>query len=93
MRVNYDLRDSIKNDSQHMLNDIEPGTVIPIRKHVATSKNVIALRGIAEEVFFDDNGNEIGRSQLIPGSDTHAIHIPKGAISSIGKFANVHDNL
>lgn len=78
LRMHYDLRDSVDDESQRMLNAIEPGTLIPIHKHSATSEDVIVLRGIAEEVFFDDEGRETGRYQLIPGSDTPAIHIPKG---------------
>lgn len=78
LRMHYDLRDSVEDESQRMLNAIEPGTVIPIHKHSFTSEDVIVLRGIAEEVFFDDEGKETGRYQLIPGGDTPAIHIPKG---------------
>ena len=78
LRMHYDLRNSPDDESQRMLNAIEPGTVIPIHKHSATSEDVIVLRGIAEEVFFDDNGNETARYQLVPGSDIPAIHIPKG---------------
>ena len=78
LRMHYDLRNTPDDESQRMLNAIEPGTVIPIHKHSLTSEDVIVLRGIAEEVFFDDQGKETGRYQLIPGSDTPAIHIPKG---------------
>lgn len=51
LRQNYDLRDSSNDESQRMLNAIEPGTVIPIHKHSVTSEDVIILRGIAEEFF------------------------------------------
>lgn len=33
LRVNYDLRDSAEDESQRMLNAIEPGTVIPVHRH------------------------------------------------------------
>ena len=36
------------------------------------------LRGIAEEVFFSDDGQEISRIQLVTGSDLTAVHIPMG---------------
>ena len=61
-----------------MLNAIEPGTVIPIHRHIGTSEDVVILRGKAEEVFFDDRGNEIGRWLLLPGGDIPAIHVPIG---------------
>ena len=78
MRMHYDLRDSADDESQRMLNAIEPGTVIPIHRHIMTSEDVIVLRGRAEEVFFDDKGNETGRCLLVPSSDTPAIHVPMG---------------
>ena len=78
LRMHYDLRDSENDESQRMLNAIEPGTVIPIHRHIMTSEDVIVLRGKAEEVFIDDKGNEIGRCLLVPGSDTPAIHVPMG---------------
>lgn len=78
LRKNYDLRDSVEDQSQRMLNAIEPGTVIPIHRHTGTSEDVIVLRGRAEEVFYDNLGNETGRFPLIPGGDTPAIHVPMG---------------
>lgn len=50
-----------------MLNAIEPGTVIGVHRHTGTSETVAVLRGVAEEVFFDEEGNEIGRYRLTPG--------------------------
>lgn len=76
LRMNYDLRDSREDESQRMLNAIEPGTIIPIHRHTGTSEDVVILRGKAEEVFYDDNGNETGRWLLVHGSDTPAIHVP-----------------
>ena len=78
LRQNYDLRDSVDDESQRMLNAIEPSTVIPVHRHTATSEDVIVLRGRAEEVFFDNKGNETGRFLLIPGSESPAVHVPMG---------------
>ena len=78
LRMHYDLRDSVDDESQRMLNAIEPGTVIPVHRHAGTSEDVVVLRGRAEELFFDGLGNETGRWLLAPGSDTPAIHVPRG---------------
>ena len=78
LRQHFDLRDSSEDESQRMLNAIEPGTVIPIHRHTMTSEDVVILRGRAEEVFYDNNGKETGRYLLVPGSDTPAIHVPMG---------------
>ena len=78
LRMHYDLRDSVDDESQRMLNAIEPGTEIPVHRHVGTSEDVVVLRGRAEELFFDGQGNETGRWLLAPGSDNPAIHVPRG---------------
>ena len=78
LRMHYDLRDSVDDQSQRMLNAIEPGTVIPVHRHTGTSEDVIILRGRAEEVFFDADGNETARFPLIPGGESPAIHVPMG---------------
>lgn len=76
--MHLDLRDSPDDESQRMLNAIEPGTVIPIHRHTLTSEDVIILRGCAEEIFFDSSGNEISRFLLSSGGDNVAIHVPIG---------------
>lgn len=82
LRMNMDLRDTTEDQSQRMLNAIEPGTVIPIHRHTMTSEDVIILRGRAEEVFFDGQGRETGRWLLTPGgaepNSAPAIHVPIG---------------
>lgn len=45
LRMNLDLRDSIDDQSQRMLNAIEPGSVIPIHRHQMSSETVVCLRG------------------------------------------------
>lgn len=78
LRMNMDLRDTPEDQSQRMLNAIEPGTVIPVHRHTMTSEDVVILRGRAEEVFFDEQGNETGRWRLEPGGEIPAIHVPIG---------------
>ena len=78
LRIHFDLRDSKDDDCQRMLNAIEPGTVIPVHRHTMTSEDVAILRGRAEEVFFDEQGNETGRWRLEPGGEIPAIHVPMG---------------
>lgn len=37
LRANLDLRNSAEDQSQRMLNALEPGTVMPIHRHKGTS--------------------------------------------------------
>lgn len=78
LRMNMDLRDSADDESQRMLNAIEPGTVIPVHRHNMTSEDVIILRGRAEEVFYDTSGKETARFLLVPSGDAPAVHVPVG---------------
>lgn len=82
LRMNYDLRDSSEDGSMRMLNAIEPGTMIPVHRHTMTSEDVIVLRGRAEELIFDDNGDVIERWLMTPGGvedgSVPAVHVPMG---------------
>ena len=57
LRQSLDLRNSPEDNSQRMLNALEPGTVMPIHRHHASSETVVLLRGKIKWVFFDDNDN------------------------------------
>ena len=57
LRQAMDLRNSPEDLSQRMLNALEPGTVMPIHRHHASSETVVILRGKVKWVFFDDNEN------------------------------------
>ncbi len=57
LRQAKDLRNSPEDDSQRMLNALEPGTVMPIHRHHASSETVIILQGKIRWMFFDDNDN------------------------------------
>ena len=53
LRMNIDLRTTPKDTSQRMLNALEPGTLVPIHRHLKTSETVICLEGCLDEVFFE----------------------------------------
>lgn len=78
LRMNYDLRNSDRDQSQRMLNAIEPGSVVPIHRHKETSETVVCLRGSLREIYYDDNGKETETTDLAPASDCVALNIPAG---------------
>lgn len=57
LRQNYDLRNSENDNSQRMLNALEPGTVMPIHRHRNSSETVVIVRGSLIERFYDVEGN------------------------------------
>ena len=56
LRQNYDLRTSPADNSQRMLNALEPGTVMPIHRHMKTSETICMVRGKMVMRLYDDNG-------------------------------------
>ncbi len=78
LRMNHDLCNSDKDQSQRMLNAIEPGSVIPIHRHQNSSETVVVIRGRIEEVFFDAMGRETDSIELNSEGPCFAVNVPKG---------------
>ena len=81
LRQNLDLRNSIKDGSQRMLNAIEPGTVMPIHRHRSSSETVVCIRGHFVEEFYDQDGHLTETIDMVPGGNV--INIPKGQWHSL----------
>lgn len=78
LRINRDLRNSSADGSQRMLNAIEPGSPLPIHRHMKSSETVVVLRGHLREIFYDDAGEVTEVIDLAPGSECVALQIPLG---------------
>ena len=79
LRMNLDLRNSEADQSQRMLNAIEPGSIFPIHRHQNTSETVVCLRGRLVEEFYDDLERICTeRIELSPGGPIVALNIPAG---------------
>lgn len=78
LRMNLDLRTSLDDRSQRMLNAMEPGTQLPIHRHTTTSETIVMLRGSIKEMFYDDKGNLTESIVLKAGTEPSAMNIPKG---------------
>lgn len=67
LRMNLDLRNSAEDHSQRMLNALEPGTVMPIHRHMKTSETIVCVRGHFEEYLYDGAGNLTDTIDMMPG--------------------------
>ena len=67
LRCNLDLRNSADDQSQRMLNALEPGTVMPIHRHKTTSETCVCIRGHFEEYFYDSEGRLTDTIDMVPG--------------------------
>lgn len=78
LRMNYDLRTTGDDNSQRMLNALEPGTIIPIHRHRTTSEVVVIVRGSAIQYFYDDEGKITEKVTIKAGSNIAAMVVEKG---------------
>ena len=79
LRMNLDLRNGDDDQSQRMLNAIEPGSPLPIHRHKDTSETVVCLRGRLVWEFYD----ELERIctdyiELSPNGQVVALNVPAG---------------
>ena len=81
LRANFDLRNSADDQSQRMLNALEPGTVMPIHRHKGTSETCVCIRGHFEEYFYDEQGNLTDTIDMVPGGVV--LNIEKGQWHSL----------
>ena len=79
LRMNMDLRNSSDDQSQRMLNAIEPGSVVPIHRHQKTSETVVCLRGRLVWEYYDELERTCTeRIELRPGGPVVALNVPCG---------------
>ena len=78
LRQNYDLRTTPEDNSQRMLNALEPGTVMPIHRHRKTSETVVIVRGSLIERFYDEDGNITEEVLMVPGGENPVVQVEKG---------------
>lgn len=78
LRMNYDLRTSSEDQSQRMLNALEPGTVVPIHRHRFTAETVIMVRGRLKEFFYNDEGEVTEVIEMSAGGECPVLQIPAG---------------
>ena len=78
-RMNMDLRNGIDDQSQRMLNAIEPDSVVPIHRHQKSSETVVCLRGRVVEEYYDELERTCTEAiELSPNGPVVALNIPAG---------------
>lgn len=79
LRMNMDLRNGPEDNSQRMLNAIEPGSPMPIHRHKFSSETVVCLRGRLVEEFYDNLERMCTDAiELSPGGPNYLVSIPAG---------------
>jgi cupin fold WbuC family metalloprotein len=83
LRCNMDLRNSEEDNSQRMLNALEPGTVMPIHRHLASSETVVIIRGRIRWLFYDEQGRITESTELWSDGDVRMLNVEKGRWHSL----------
>ena len=83
LRMNLDLRNTPADQSQRMLNALEPGTVMPIHRHRHTSETVVVLRGKVKWLYYNDKGELTDTILVEAGGDICGLSVPRGQWHSI----------
>ena len=83
LRMNLDLRNTPNDQSQRMLNALEPGTVMPIHRHQNTSETVVMLRGKVKWLYYNDKGELTNTILVEAGGDICGLSVPKGQWHSL----------
>lgn len=83
LRQSFDLRTTSEDNSQRMLNAMEPGTVMPIHRHRNTSETMVMVRGKLIERLYDDVGNLTDEIVMEPCGEYPIIQIEAGLWHSL----------
>lgn len=78
LRRNYNFHDDLAAPCQRLLNALEPGTAVPVHRHIHTAETYIVLRGSIELKYYNDDREVIDEMVVGPAQGIHGVHIPKG---------------
>lgn len=78
LRMNHNFHESPESKSQRLLNALEPGTVVPIHRHMHTSETYILLRGKLRILFYDNERKITDDFILDPTQGEYGVNIPAG---------------
>ena len=78
LRAAYDLHTTPEDNSQLILNAIEPGTVLPIHRHRTTTETIVVLRGRVRQNYYNEQGEITDSFELAPMSGIVVMSVPVG---------------
>lgn len=78
LRQALDLRTTPDDQSQRILNAVEPGTILPIHRHRGSTETIIVLRGKVVQHYYNDAGEKTASFEFAPNSAQVGISVPIG---------------
>jgi len=83
LRKNYNLHRSLNDHVQRLLNAMEPGTEMPIHRHLHTDETYLVLKGSLKVLLFDENKKLIQTVLLDPKKGKYGVSIPASQWHSV----------
>lgn len=78
LRMNYNFHTSPEAGAQRLLNALEPGTELPVHRHMHTGETYLLVRGKIRVMFYNDLKEMTDSVVLDPPGGKYGIHIPAG---------------
>lgn len=78
LRKNYNLHHSLNDHVQRLLNALEPGTDLPVHRHLHTDETYVLLRGSLNVLLYNEKKKLTQTILLDPKTGRHGISIPAG---------------
>lgn len=83
LRMNHNFHETLEAPCQRMLNALEPGTFVPIHRHIHTAETYILLRGKLKIFFYNEEKVIIEEEILDQSHGCYGVHIPAGVWHSM----------
>lgn len=83
LRKNFNLHLSLNEKVQRLLNALEPGTVIPVHRHLHTDETYVVLSGSLHLLLYDGKKNLQQKVLLDPSQGKYGVSIPAGTWHSV----------
>lgn len=83
LRMNHNFHETLEAPCQRMLNALEPGTFVPIHRHIHTAETYILLRGKLRIFFYNEEKVIIEEEILDQSHGCYGVHIPAGVWHSM----------
>ena len=83
LRKNFNLHNSFDDKVQRLLNAMEPGTEVPIHRHLNTVETYFVIRGSLIVSIYDDMKKPVRTVTLNPTNGKYVVTIPVGEWHSV----------
>lgn len=83
LRINMNLHNSLEDKVQRLLNALEPGTDLPIHRHLHSDETYILIRGSLKVLIYNDLKNLVQEFELSNPAGRYGVNIPIGTWHTI----------